>query len=114
MEISTGKKIPISSITTISTKDRKAANNIEVIKKIKNAEVIFLTGGDQYRYFSYWKNTKLLEALQNKINNGVALAGSSAGLAILGEFYFSAKNGTIYSNEALQNPYSEKIDIKKI
>ena len=107
------KNIPITSITTISTKNKKAASNINLVNKIKNAEAIFLTGGDQYRYFSYWENTPLLKTLQNKIDQGIVLAGSSAGLAILGEFYFSAKNGTIYSEEALLNPFSEKIDIKK-
>ena len=80
---------------------------------MEKADGIFLTGGDQYRYFSYWENTPLLELLQEKINQGIPLAGSSAGLAIMGEFYFSAKNGTIYSDQALRNPDSTRIHLQK-
>ncbi len=105
--------IKINSITTVSTKNQSAAGNLEALSALKKADGIFLTGGDQYRYFSYWENTLLLELLQEKINQGIPLAGSSAGLAIMGEFYFSAKNGTIYSDQALRNPDSTKIHLQK-
>ena len=105
--------IKINSITTVSTKNRSAANTLEALRVLKKADGIFLTGGDQYRYFSYWENTPLLELLQEKINQGIPLAGSSAGLAIMGEFYFSAKNGTIYSDQALRNPDSTRIHLQK-
>ena len=105
--------IKINSITTLSTKNKSAANTMEALKVLNKADGIFLTGGDQYRYFSYWENTPLLELLQEKINQGIPLTGSSAGLAIMGEFYFSAKNGTIYSDQALRNPDSTRIHLQK-
>jgi len=105
--------IEINSITTVSTPSRNLAQKDEVNALLEKADAIFLTGGDQYRYQEYWKNTKLLDLLHEKINHGTPLAGSSAGLAIMGEYYFSAKNGTIYSLEALRNPESSKITIEE-
>ena len=51
--------------------------------------------------------------LEKKMKRGIPVGGSSAGLAILGEYYFSAKNGTIYSSEALKDPESSKITIER-
>ena len=105
--------IPLNSVTTISTKNFDAANLPFVTKMLQKADGIFLTGGDQFRYQNYWKNSELLKNLNQLIQAGIPLAGSSAGLAIMGEFYFSAENGTIVSDEALKNPESSKIIIEK-
>ena len=58
--------IKLNSITTVSTKNTAAADDLQVLNVLKKAEGIFLTGGDQYRYFSYWNNTPLLQLLQEK------------------------------------------------
>jgi cyanophycinase len=105
--------IKVNSITTISTKNKNASYDPKAIEILKKADAIFLTGGDQYRYFSYWEGTPLLKLLQEKINQGLPLGGSSAGLAIMGEFYFSAKNGTIYSDQALHKPETAKIHLQR-
>ncbi len=41
------------------------------------------------------------------------IGGSSAGLAILGEFSFSAMIDTVHSPEALADPYGNKITISR-
>ena len=105
--------IEINSITTISTKNKNATNSVEAKNILQAAEAIFLTGGDQFRYKSYWENTDFIKILNKKITDKTPIAGSSAGLAILGEYYFSAKNGTVYSEDALNNPRSSKIVIEK-
>ena len=104
-------KIPINSITTISTKSHEASKNKLIAEKVRNAEAIFLTGGDQYRYLKYWRGTELIQEINKKIASGITLGGSSAGLAIMGEYFFSARNGTITSEEALSRPDSSIIDI---
>ena len=40
------------------------------------------------------------------------MGGTSAGLAVLGEFIFAALNGTVYSSEALDNPYNHRVTIE--
>ena len=43
----------------------------------------------------------------------LSIGGTSAGLAVLGEFGFSAKHDTVTSAEALANPFDEKVDIHR-
>jgi hypothetical protein len=39
------------------------------------------------------------------------IGGTSAGMAVMGEFYFTAKNGTVSSTTALSNPYNTKVQV---
>ena len=105
--------IKVNSISTISTFTESRGKDSHILSTVKNAEAIFFTGGDQYRYKNFWENSDLLKEIRKKMEQGIPVGGSSAGLAILGEYYFSAENGTIYSNEALKNPESFKITIEK-
>ena len=50
--------------------------------------------------------------INKKITNGISIAGTSAGLAIMGEYIFTAQNGTITSKEALSNPLHKRITIE--
>ena len=106
--------IKVNSITTISTKNRSATNNVEVKNILQTAEAIFLTGGDQYRYKSYWENTDFIKILNKKIADKTPIAGSSAGLAILGEFYFSAKMGLYIPRKLSTTQDHQKLSSKKI
>ena len=105
--------IKINSITTLSTKNRDGAEITKSLDILNRAEAIYLTGGDQFRYRDYWINTEFLNLINLKIQSNVTIAGSSAGLAIMGQYYFSAENGTISSEQALITPESSKIIIEK-
>lgn len=48
---------------------------------------------------SFWKGTPVEDAIHYLLSRNVPVSGTSAGLAIMGEFLFSAKNGTVYSDE---------------
>ena len=41
----------------------------------------------------------------------VVVGGTSAGMAIMGKYYFSAQNGTITSAQALTNPYNSLVTV---
>ena len=101
----------LDSVETIIFKNESAAREPFIAEKIRNAEAIFLAGGDQWNYIRYWRNTPIAEALNDAIRRGVPIGGTSAGLAVLGEFAFSAKHDTVTTPEALANPYDEKVDI---
>ncbi len=51
-------------------------------------------------YLQYWVGTEVQYIIQSKIVN-ITVGGTSAGLAILGNWIFSAINGTVTSPEAL-------------
>ncbi|MBL7827641.1 MAG: cyanophycinase, partial [Saprospiraceae bacterium] len=64
-------------------------------------------------YLSYWKNGPVAEALDFLIHTKKAVVGgTSAGMAVLGEACFSAQNGTVTSEEALSDPYGEKVTVE--
>jgi cyanophycinase len=100
-ELSTTATIDFLAVPT-----RDAANSEEVVLKIKNAESILISGGEQSNYVDLWKGTKLANTISSMAHK-IPVGGVSAGLAIMGEFYYSAANDTVVSDEALVNPYNE-------
>ena len=92
------------SVATLIFKTRDAASNPTVVETIRHADALFIQGGDQWDYIRLWKDTPVEQAIAQVITRGAPIGGSSAGLAVLGEFVFSARNGTVYSSEALADP----------
>lgn len=101
-----------NSVETIVLKDKEAAHDEFVLERVARADAIFLAGGDQWNYVGKWKDTPLMEHLNTAILNGVPLGGTSAGLAVLGEHLFSAEKGTVTSEEALADPYHERLTLE--
>ncbi len=102
--------IPVNSVQSIVTPNAAAANEVYVAQQVRNAEALWMAGGDQWDYVSYWKDGPIGDALRYLINEKKAvIGGTSAGMAVLGEAYFSAQNGTITSAAALANPYTAKM-----
>ena len=100
--------VGVNSVETIIIDSRAKAAQADVIQKIRNAEALFIAGGDQWDYVNYWKNTPTEDAINYLINTKkVTVGGTSAGLAVLGSTYFSAQNGTVTSAQALSNPYNK-------
>lgn len=67
---------------------------------------IFIAGGDHATYVQDWTNIAVAAALHSAWRRGAVGGGTSAGCAILGAHVFSAANGTVYSDEALADPYN--------
>lgn len=90
----------------IKVNSKSKANLQTIFDEVISAKAIFIKGGDQWDYVRLWKNTLLDSAIMSVFKNGGVVAGTSAGAAVLGQSDFSAKNGTVYSDEALQNPFN--------
>jgi cyanophycinase len=103
----------VNSVETIIIKNVAAANDPFVVNKIRNAEALFIAGGDQYNYVSYWKDTQTEDAIHYLVTRNVPIGGTSAGLAIMGEFSFTAANGTVDSPTALDNPFGRRITLER-
>src|SRR5699024_5452096 len=79
---------------------------------IRNAELLFIAGGDQSNYKDFWRNTKTEEAINYLLNiKKVPVGGTSAGAAILGNLYYSGENGSVTSEQALSNPFHNRITL---
>ena len=98
-----------NSAATLIVRTREAAGEAFVVDKIRHAEAIFFAGGDQWDYIRLWKDTPLAAAVQERIDAGYPVGGTSAGLAVLGEYYFSAECDTVTSAEAMADPDNQKI-----
>jgi cyanophycinase len=104
---------PLNSVATIVFDDRENSDDPKLIQVIDHAESIFIAGGDQSNYVRFWQDTPVQDALNHHIAAGKPIGGSSAGLAILGEFSFASIIDTIHSPEALADPYGNKVTISR-
>ena len=104
--------VAINSVETIVCNNANASQDAYLQQKINQAEAIWFAGGDQWTYISYWRNTPV-DSLVNKAiaERNVVVGGTSAGMAIMGKYYFSAQNGTITSAQALTNPYNPLVTV---
>lgn len=104
--------ITVNSVETIVFNNASAANEAYIQNKIANAEAIWFAGGDQWNYISYWRNSPIDSLLNDALENrNIVIGGTSAGMAILGKYYFSASNGSVTSATALNNPFDTDVTV---
>ncbi len=107
------EKCPANSVTTIVFSGRDGAEQPWVAQQLRDAHAIFIAGGDQSNYIKFWKGTPVQTEINAAIVRGVPIAGISAGLAVEGEFIFSAMVDTVTSPQALDNPYDEHVTLDR-
>ena len=108
----------INSVATLIVPSREAANDPKVAEIIQHAEALFIAGGDQARYINWWQDTRLQDALNAHIAAGKPIGGTSAGLAVLGEYVYSAQGDApddpdLTSVQALANPYFDRVTVRR-
>ncbi|MFP4018889.1 MAG: cyanophycinase [Bacteroidales bacterium] len=76
------KKVGVSNIHifNLQTEDEMTTEKLD---SVKNAGMIYLTGGSQKRFMEIAHNTPLTEAIQNAYKSGATIAGTSAGAAVM-------------------------------
>ncbi len=98
--------VQINSVETIVCHSELVKNEAYIMDKIEKAEAIWFAGGDQWKYISFWRASEISKHINDALaNRNIVIGGTSAGMAILGEYYFSAEVNTVSSEEALTNPY---------
>lgn len=105
------KLCKVNSVATLAIPDRDAAMDPFVADAIGHAEAIFITGGDQANYVKYWQGTPVQATINQRLREHVPIGGTSAGLAVLGEFVFTAMNDTAVSKETLADPYNKQVTL---
>ncbi len=104
--------VSVNSVETIVVHYADGAVDPYVLQKVAQAEAIWFTGGNQWNYVSYFKGNAMQDALNHHVNvKQAAIGGTSAGMAILGSYYFDARNGTVNSAQALSNPYVSRVSL---
>ena len=101
------------SVETIVFENRQAAYDAFIIDKIRNAEALFIAGGDQSRYVRFWKDTPVEDAIHFAAAKPAPVGGTSAGMAILGQFAYSAMtDDSLVSSAALADPFHHDLTIE--
>jgi len=107
-----------NSVATLIIPNREAATDATVAKIIRQAEVVFIAGGDQANYVRGWKGTPVETAINKNIAAGKPIGGTSAGLAVLGEFVYGAMadkadDKDLASTDVLPNPYFGRVTLER-
>ena len=101
------------SVATVVFENREAALDPFVVQTIRNAEALFIAGGDQSRYVRFWKGTPVADAINFVAAKPAPIGGTSAGMAILGEFSYSAMGEeSLTSAAALADPYAADLTLE--
>ena len=106
----------LNSVATLILPDRAAAEDPAVAEIIKKAEVVFIAGGDQAHYIRDWMGTPVEDAINAHVAAGKPIGGTSAGLAVEGEFAYGAlgdkpDDEDLASTDVLPNPYFDRVTL---
>jgi cyanophycinase len=109
----------VNSVSTLVLEGPADANRSEALQLLRNAELIFFAGGDQSEYITWLKASPLAREIEDAVfRRGIPIAGTSAGMAILGGIDFAAKYGSprdpddnLSSEDALTNPLAKQVDM---
>lgn len=104
--------VAVNSVETIRFNNAQAAYDPYVVRQIRNAELVFIAGGDQYAYYQYWKGTPVEAALNYLLlEKKVTVGGTSAGMAILGQAYYAPSGSSLTSAQGLANPFHPNFNV---
>ncbi|MBS0578152.1 MAG: cyanophycinase [Proteobacteria bacterium] len=105
---------PVSSAETITFHNRQASYDPRVLSALRQADGIFIAGGDQANYVRYWKGTPVQQALNAHVRADRPIGGSSAGLAILGHYGYPCLDGiSLESKVALADPFNASVMVEE-
>jgi cyanophycinase len=104
-------KLGARSVETLIIKTPEEARDPQTLDKIRHADALWIAGGDQWNYVGTWRPSPVRDALQFLIDHNVPFGGTSAGLAVLGQYSFTAEKDSVTSAQALADPYHERVAI---
>src|SRR3984957_4032531 len=106
----------LNSVATLIIPNREAANDPAVATIITQAEVVFIAGGDQSNYIRGWQDSPVETAINAGLAAGKPIGGTSAGLAVEGEFVYAClkdkpDDKDLASTNVLPNPYFDRVTL---
>jgi len=106
----------LNSVATMVIPSKEAAMDPFVARAIEQASAVFISGGDQSNYVNFWQGTPVEAALNADVKRGVPIGGTSAGLAVLGEWAYTAQGDkpgdpNLDGKTAMADPYGPRITL---
>lgn len=78
-------------VTSFNFNKAQANDRPSWIDSVRNARLIYITGGDQNRFMDVVRGTLLYDALHESFNKGATIAGTSAGAAIMSQIMITGE-----------------------
>ena len=105
------------SVATLIVKSRAAASDPFVLDLVRNAEALWIAGGDQGRHVAVWRGTPLADAIQGLIARGAPIGGTSSGLAVFGPVVYTAdadgpKAPHLTSTTVTRDPFCPRVTLR--
>ena len=106
----------LNSVATLIVPTKEAAEDPFVAQAIAHAGALFIAGGDQANYVNFWMGTPVQTALNDAVRRGVPIGGTSAGLAVMGEYAYSAQGDMpndkdLDGKTALADPWNPRVTL---
>ncbi len=102
----------VDSVLSMVITDRESSSRPDVVQAVREAELIFFAGGDQCNYIRWIKGTPIERAVEQVYKRGGAIGGTSAGLAIQGEYVYDAcPSQSAQSAKVLLDPYHVDVSV---
>lgn len=79
------EELEVKNIKILDISERRDAFEEENVRLIKEASLIFFTGGDQLRITSLIGGTSVYDALKSACEEGVYIVGTSAGASVMSD-----------------------------
>lgn len=80
-----------NSITSFNFTKAQANDNQDWIDSVRNARLIYITGGDQNKFMEVVRGTKLYDAMHQAYQNGATISGTSAGAAVMSQIMITGE-----------------------
>ncbi|MBN3942431.1 MAG: cyanophycinase [Nostoc sp.] len=77
------ERLGAETVRIIDTETREDASSSTALEAISKATGVFFTGGDQARITNILKDTEIDVAIHQRFSEGVVIAGTSAGAAVM-------------------------------
>lgn len=104
----------MDSVETIIIGNVNGANATYVSDQIRNAEALWIAGGDQSTYVALWRGTAVDSGVNFLLNSKQApVGGTSAGLAVLSQFIYTGERGSVTSTQALADPFHRYVTLDR-
>jgi len=98
-----------ATVTTLRVDDLAASSHAALTCRVGRAEALWLAGGDQWDYSGQWSG--VLHDAVNLVSRRATVGGTSAGAMVLGGYLFSARDGSVTSEEVLLEPTAAAVHV---
>lgn len=101
------------SVTSLSITTRDQANDPRIVELLKGADALWFGGGAQSYYQNIWRGTQTFASIAAAAAGNVAIGGTSAGMAILGQYaYVDFPWDSVKSRFATQQPLDPRVNME--